>query len=222
MATLTRRTSSDGTWAALTSSETSTSSAVPQLHFMRRLVAGAVVVAELRAQVTAELGYTCSGGIAANKLLAKVGCGLHKPNKRTLVFPAAVPALLGPMPIDRLQGLGGNLGTQVKEVLARELQLYSHGVEMGSSSMHTETTTTTTTTDKKKKKSTMSEKTSWLRAAWCGISAESASRVSSVRKSRVPLPDVSRRPGRKGHESERAQRVQQREDLFPGRTDDAR
>lgn len=53
--------------------------------------------------MTRELGYTCSGGVAVNKLLAKLGCGLHKPNKQTLVFPEATACLLHGLAIDRLQ-----------------------------------------------------------------------------------------------------------------------
>jgi len=94
----------------------------------RRLVAGAVVVGELRASVTRELGYTCSGGIAINKLLSKLACGLHKPNQQTLVLPGpATSALLEGLPIDRLQGLGGDLGEKVKVALAAELKLESDG-----------------------------------------------------------------------------------------------
>lgn len=83
----------------------------------RLLVAGAVLVAELRAAVGNQLGFSCSGGVAENKLLAKLGCGLHKPNQQTIVLPAAVAALLHDLPLDRLQGLGGDLGAQVKEAL---------------------------------------------------------------------------------------------------------
>jgi DNA polymerase eta len=43
------------------------------------LAVAAVVVAELRTAVTAETGYSCSAGVAHNKLLAKLCCGLHKP-----------------------------------------------------------------------------------------------------------------------------------------------
>uniref|UniRef100_A0A7S4VP24 DNA polymerase eta n=1 Tax=Alexandrium monilatum TaxID=311494 RepID=A0A7S4VP24_9DINO len=83
----------------------------------RRLIAGAVVVAELRAAIASELGFTCSGGIAENKILAKLGCGLHKPNQQTVVLPGAVAALLRDLPLDRLPGLGGDLGAQVREAL---------------------------------------------------------------------------------------------------------
>jgi hypothetical protein len=37
-------------------------------------------------------GFTCSAGIAANKLLAKVGSALHKPNQQTIVPPRCLPS----------------------------------------------------------------------------------------------------------------------------------
>jgi nucleotidyltransferase/DNA polymerase involved in DNA repair len=35
-------------------------------------------------------GYTASAGIAANKLLAKIGSAMHKPAQQTLIPPRAV------------------------------------------------------------------------------------------------------------------------------------
>eukprot|EP00931_Biecheleriopsis_adriatica_P059272 TRINITY_DN35440_c0_g1_i1.p1 TRINITY_DN35440_c0_g1~~TRINITY_DN35440_c0_g1_i1.p1 ORF type:complete len:584 (+),score=155.31 TRINITY_DN35440_c0_g1_i1:79-1830(+) len=87
---------------------------------VRRLVAGAVVVAELRSEIKEKLGFSCSGGVATNKLLAKLGCGLHKPDQQTILLPHAVPALLKDLPLDRLPGLGGDLGNLVKSKLAVE------------------------------------------------------------------------------------------------------
>jgi DNA polymerase eta len=49
------------------------------------LAAGAIVVAELRSKVRVQLGYSCSAGIAHNKILAKLCAGLHKPNQQTLL-----------------------------------------------------------------------------------------------------------------------------------------
>lgn len=83
----------------------------------RRLVVGGVVLNELRAAVRSELGFSCSGAVAQTKLLAKLGCGLHKPNQQTIVLPEAVSALFQDLPLDRLPGLGGELGAQVKEAL---------------------------------------------------------------------------------------------------------
>eukprot|EP00435_Cladocopium_sp_Y103_P006293 s3560_g2.t1 len=81
---------------------------------VQRLIAGAVVVNDLRAEVESMLGFTCSGGVATNKILAKLGCGLHKPNQQTLLLPHAAPVLLKDLPLDRLPGLGGDFGQAVK------------------------------------------------------------------------------------------------------------
>jgi len=42
------------------------------------LAVGALITAELRASVSEQLGYSCSAGIAHNKIVAKLCCGLHK------------------------------------------------------------------------------------------------------------------------------------------------
>ena len=76
----------------------------------RLLAAGACIVARARALVTSRLGFTCSAGVAANKLLAKLCGGLHKPNQQTVLPPSSVQALLDPLPVDRLRGFGGKLG----------------------------------------------------------------------------------------------------------------
>lgn len=78
------------------------------------LAAGALIVARSRAAVTERLGFTCSAGVAANKLLAKLCGGLHKPNQQTVLSPAAVAELLDPLPVDRLRGFGGKLGELLK------------------------------------------------------------------------------------------------------------
>ena len=80
----------------------------------RALAAGAVVVARLRAEVAACLpGFTCSAGVAANKMLAKLCAGLHKPNQQTVLPAEAVPALLHPLPLDRIKSLGAMFGERV-------------------------------------------------------------------------------------------------------------
>ena len=48
----------------------------------RLLQAGAAVVLKMRRAVLKECGFTCSGGIAHNKILAKLGSGLNKPNQQ--------------------------------------------------------------------------------------------------------------------------------------------
>jgi impB/mucB/samB family len=79
----------------------------------RLLACGAAVVARLRGRVTSELGFTCSGGIAHNKAMAKLASGLHKPNQQTVVPSEQVAGLLKDLPLSRIRGLGGKLGDQV-------------------------------------------------------------------------------------------------------------
>jgi DNA polymerase eta len=45
----------------------------------RMLAVGALIVSELRKSIADELGFTCSAGIAHNKLMAKFGSSMHKP-----------------------------------------------------------------------------------------------------------------------------------------------
>lgn len=85
--------------------------------YERMLLGGAVVVSRARAAVRERLGFTCSGGVAPTKMLAKLAAGLHKPDQQTVVLPRAVAALLRDLPLDRLSGLGGDLGRRVMREL---------------------------------------------------------------------------------------------------------
>ncbi|GJN90929.1 hypothetical protein Rhopal_003943-T1 [Rhodotorula paludigena] len=79
------------------------------------LYLGASLVRDIRAIVRERLGYTCSAGIATNKMLAKLCAGWKKPNAQTILRHCAVPAFLRPMPFQKIRNLGGKLGTAVKE-----------------------------------------------------------------------------------------------------------
>lgn len=50
-----------------------------------KLLIASSIVNEIRAEVKAKTGYECSAGIAHNKTLAKLVCGINKPNKQTLL-----------------------------------------------------------------------------------------------------------------------------------------
>ncbi|KWU47272.1 DNA/RNA polymerase [Rhodotorula sp. JG-1b] len=76
---------------------------------------GAAIVRDTRAAVTERLGYTCSAGIATNKMLAKLTSAWKKPNAQTILRYGAIPAFLRPMPFQKIRNLGGKLGTAVKE-----------------------------------------------------------------------------------------------------------
>ena len=79
------------------------------------LILGATIASQLRFAVFTQLGYTCSAGIAHNKLLAKVASAMHKPNQQTIVPASVVGPMLGDMPLDRVQGFGGKLGHLLQE-----------------------------------------------------------------------------------------------------------
>lgn len=49
------------------------------------LLIGAVICNEIRIAVKEQTGYDCSAGIAHNKILSKLVCGINKPNKQTIL-----------------------------------------------------------------------------------------------------------------------------------------
>ncbi|XP_069092349.1 DNA polymerase eta isoform X1 [Pleurodeles waltl] len=85
-----------------------------------QLTVGAAIVEEMRAAVEAETGFQCSAGIAHNKMLSKLACGINKPNRQTLVPMGSVPQLFGQLPVSKIRHLGGKLGVSVCEVLGVE------------------------------------------------------------------------------------------------------
>ncbi|XP_004473132.1 DNA polymerase eta isoform X2 [Dasypus novemcinctus] len=85
-----------------------------------QLTVGAVIVEEMRAAIERQTGFQCSAGISHNKVLAKLACGLNKPNRQTLVSHGSVPQLFSQVPISKIRSLGGKLGTSVIETLGIE------------------------------------------------------------------------------------------------------
>ncbi|XP_070788587.1 DNA polymerase eta [Pituophis catenifer annectens] len=82
-----------------------------------QLTVGAAIMEEMRAAVESVTGFQCSVGISHNKVLAKLACGLNKPNRQTLVSQGAVPQLFSKMPIGNIRNLGGKLGASITECL---------------------------------------------------------------------------------------------------------
>ncbi|XP_073938198.1 DNA polymerase eta isoform X2 [Castor canadensis] len=85
-----------------------------------QLTMGAVIVEEMRAEIERQTGFQCSAGISHNKVLAKLACGLNKPNRQTLVSHGSVSQLFSQMPIRKIRNLGGKLGASVIEILGVE------------------------------------------------------------------------------------------------------
>ncbi|XP_069810528.1 DNA polymerase eta [Dendropsophus ebraccatus] len=85
-----------------------------------QLTVGAIIVEEMRAAVEEETTFQCSAGISHNKVLAKLTCGLNKPNRQTILPQSGVPTLFRQLPIGKIRHLGGKLGASIKEILGVE------------------------------------------------------------------------------------------------------
>ncbi|KAI1343514.1 impB/mucB/samB family protein [Xylariaceae sp. FL0016] len=77
------------------------------------ILIGSEIVRDVRAEIQRKLQYTCSAGIASNKMLSKLGSGHKKPNQQTVIRNRAVQHFLSDMKFTKIRNLGGKLGDQV-------------------------------------------------------------------------------------------------------------
>ncbi|GAA2460398.1 DNA polymerase IV [Streptomyces glaucus] len=70
--------------------------------------------ARLRADIRAVTGLTGSVGLAASKMLAKIASEQAKPDGLVLIEPGTEQALLGPMPVRTLPGVGPATGDHLR------------------------------------------------------------------------------------------------------------
>ncbi|KAI9788739.1 MAG: DNA-directed DNA polymerase eta rad30 [Peltula sp. TS41687] len=77
------------------------------------MLIGSEIVRSIRKAVRDQLKYTCSAGIAQNKMLAKLGAGHRKPNQQTIVRNRAVQQFLSEFKFTKIRNLGGKLGDDV-------------------------------------------------------------------------------------------------------------
>lgn len=74
---------------------------------VRKLFGSALEVAtSLRQRINDEIGVMCNVGIGPNKLLAKMACGLEKPNRINVLNHQDVPLRMWPLPVRKLFGVG--------------------------------------------------------------------------------------------------------------------
>jgi len=64
------------------------------------------VARRLKRRIREETGLTASAGVAPNKYLAKLASDLEKPDGLTIVRKGEIRALLDPLPIERMWGVG--------------------------------------------------------------------------------------------------------------------
>ncbi|KAL0363770.1 UNVERIFIED_CONTAM: DNA polymerase eta, partial [Sesamum calycinum] len=96
-------------------------------HRDKLLACGAIIVAELRHEVLKETEFTCSAGIAHNKMLAKLASGMNKPAQQTVVPLSSVEKLLESLPIKKIQLITGNSLGESLEHLAVDLGVNTVG-----------------------------------------------------------------------------------------------
>ncbi|MCJ7450979.1 MAG: DNA polymerase IV [Steroidobacteraceae bacterium] len=79
------------------------------------------IAREIKRRIHERTGLTASVGVASNKLVAKIASDLRKPDGLVVVPPDAVQALLDPLPIRRLFGLGAKTAPRVEALGIRTL-----------------------------------------------------------------------------------------------------
>ena len=75
----------------------------------------AAIASEVKARIRARTGLTASVGLASNKLLAKIASDLRKPDGFVQITASEVLAVLGPLPISRLSGIGRKTAARLEK-----------------------------------------------------------------------------------------------------------
>ncbi|CAG9802305.1 unnamed protein product [Chironomus riparius] len=86
-----------------------------------RLLIGASIVSDIRRAVKEQTGYTCSAGISHNKILAKLICGMNKPNKQTVIPIDSTKILFETLEVHKIKSMGGKIGEEVCKKLGIRL-----------------------------------------------------------------------------------------------------
>jgi DNA polymerase-4 len=76
---------------------------------------GEAIARTIKRTVHDEVGLTASVGVAATKLVAKIGSDLRKPDGLVVVPPGEEAAFLAPLPISRLWGVGEKTAAVLRE-----------------------------------------------------------------------------------------------------------
>ena len=96
-----------------------------------RVERGAPVARDLQRRVFEATGLSCSVGLAPNKLLAKIASDLDKPGGLSIVDAQDVPALIWPLPVRRINGVGPKADLRLEELGLRTIgQLAAAPIEL--------------------------------------------------------------------------------------------
>ena len=88
------------------------------------------IAQSIKDQIQKKEQLTCSIGVAPNKLLAKLGSGLKKPDGLVVIRKEEVEEILRDLPVSKLYGIGPKLDRDIK--FDRYLHLWSIGKISGS------------------------------------------------------------------------------------------
>ncbi|ODM87662.1 DNA polymerase eta [Orchesella cincta] len=83
-----------------------------------RLVYGGLIMQDINNFLFRKTKFKASVGIGTNKLVAKLACGINKPNGITMFPSCALARLSKEISISSIQGLGGKFGSQLQEIFA--------------------------------------------------------------------------------------------------------
>ncbi|KAM7201414.1 hypothetical protein V8F20_004878 [Naviculisporaceae sp. PSN 640] len=84
------------------------------------ILIGSEIVRDVRAAIRDRLGYTCSGGVANNKMLSKLGSAHKKPNQQTVIRNRAIQHFLSGFKFTKIRNLGGKLGEQISQTFSTD------------------------------------------------------------------------------------------------------
>ncbi len=73
------------------------------------------IARRVKARIREETGLSASVGVSHNKLLAKLASEMDKPDGLTVIAPADVEAVLDPLPVRRLHGIGQRTAARLEE-----------------------------------------------------------------------------------------------------------
>lgn len=108
------------------------------------------IAEQIKKEMKAQQGLTCSIGIGPNKLIAKIAADIQKPDGLTIVKPEQVAGFLGPLPVNSLVGVGRKTERKMQdmeiqtvsdlaeydtqklvEVFGKNLGIYFHNASIG-------------------------------------------------------------------------------------------